>query len=424
MKRVFAPAPNYFGGSMKKISAVLLVLALVGSAVFASFTGNAGVSFGVDLDEKEYGFTNTVELSAELNFFEKLVDKAGEGDIYAEINAELTLGLEFDKEDSEFDASTGIGGNVEITSAKIIGDNWYVGILGALGAPNFAATAIELNDDGDSELDLTFGLDKPAGVAVGFSDFEFGLGFFGSYDDPAAYDLYVSAVTPEFEFADGLTGQFGLAGLLADDAMGVFGSVKVGFAQDDLSVSLASDIQYIKDGSFDAEVALAASYDFLTLDVYYATSEFPLLDDNDDPIDVYPGAENILSVQLGAVIEGFDITVTGKDLVNTTDLSAEVAYALSDELTVSVKGGYSLGTEVWFAGGGVEYAADMFTAKLDGSYYSTKQLKLSASVESDKLVDGATLSLGYAADDVLGNVSGDLDNGHLGAITAKAVIAF
>ena len=26
----------------------------------------------------------------------------------------------------------------EITSAKIVGDDWYVGILGAMGAPNFA----------------------------------------------------------------------------------------------------------------------------------------------------------------------------------------------------------------------------------------------------------------------------------------------
>ena len=429
---------------MKKISAVLLVLALVGSAVFASFTGNAGVSFGVDLDGKSYGFDNTVELNAELNFFEKLVDKAGEGDIYAEIKAELTLGFDFaeiaaneynpvgidfdydealDEEENPLSLS-GLVANVEITSAKIIGDNWFVGILGALGAPNFAVTAIEVNDDGDALLDMRFLLDKAPGLTVGFSDFEFGLGVKGTYGDDPTYRILLSALTPEFAFSDGLTGQFGVAGLLADDEMGVFGSVKVDFAQDDLAISLASDIQYVKegtaDGVFDAEVALVASYDFLTADVYFATNVFDA-EDQEAPAS-YVGSSNILSVQLGAVIEGFDITVKGLDLVNQQDISAKVGYGVTDELSVAVSGGYIISGAAkgtWSAGAEAEYAADMFTVAAEVGLVGTDavdEVTGKVTLSSEALVAGATLSLEYESGNFLAN--------KLGKITAKAVVEF
>ena len=74
----------FFGGSMKKISAVLLVMVLVGSVVFAGFTGNAEVSFGAGLDSGLWGFGNTVELTSDVVISETLVDNAGDGDIWAE----------------------------------------------------------------------------------------------------------------------------------------------------------------------------------------------------------------------------------------------------------------------------------------------------------------------------------------------------
>ena len=95
---------------MKKISAVLLVMVLVGSVAFAGFTGNAEVSFGSDLDVGTYGFTNTVELTSDLVLSETLVSNAGDGDIRAEITAELTFGFDFEDEANEFDSSTALTG--------------------------------------------------------------------------------------------------------------------------------------------------------------------------------------------------------------------------------------------------------------------------------------------------------------------------
>ena len=409
---------------MKKFSAVLLVLALVGGALFASFTGSAGVTFGVNLDDETYGFGNPTLLEADVTFQERLVDKAGEGDIYAEIQAELALSFALgDEEANPFEGEAdGFVANVEITSAKIIGDNWYVGILGALGAPNFAKTAIELNaDTGASLLNLrAAGMTAP-GVEVGFAGYSFGLGIDGKYKEgEETYKVLVAARTPEYEIADGVTAKAGAAVFLNDGDFKGAVSLAGGFAKDDLDISLATDLLMDKTGAadlkFDAEVALAATYDFLTADVYFATKAMAAADQTAPPSYVDP---NILSVKLGAVIEGFNITVKGLDLVNQQDLSASVSYAINDAFTVAVRGGYNIKNEEWKAGAGVEYTHDMFTASLDADLNGTdevKGLELGATIKSTTLVDGAILSLGYANANILADKKG--------AITAKAVIEF
>ena len=409
---------------MKKFSAVLLVLALVGGALFASFTGSAGVTFGVNLDDETYGFGNSTLLEADVTFQERLVDKAGEGDIYAEIQAELALSFALgDEEANPFEGEAdGFVANVEITSAKIIGDNWYVGILGALGAPNFAKTAIELNaDTGASLLNLrAAGMTAP-GVEVGFAGYSFGLGIDGKYKEgEETYKVLVAARTPEYEIADGVTAKAGAAVFLNDGDFKGAVSLAGGFAKDDLDISLATDLLMDKTGAadlkFDAEVALAATYDFLTADVYFATKAMAAADQTAPPSYVDP---NILSVKLGAVIEGFNITVKGLDLVNQQDLSASVSYAINDAFTVAVRGGYNIKNEEWKAGAGVEYTHDMFTASLDADLNGTdevKGLELGATIKSTTLVDGAILSLGYANANILADKKG--------AITAKAVIEF
>ena len=166
---------------MKKISAVLLILALVGGALFASFTGSAEVTFGVDLDTENYGFVNTPALEAEIAILERVGGAKGDSDIYAEITAELSLSLDWATGD---DITDSFAGEAKITSAKIIGDGWYVGILGALGAPNFAKTAIELNaDTGASLLNLSAAGMTAPGVEVGFAGYSFGLGIDGKYKE-------------------------------------------------------------------------------------------------------------------------------------------------------------------------------------------------------------------------------------------------
>ena len=402
----------FFGGSMKKISAVLLVMVLVGSVAFAGFTGNADVSFGADLDTGLYGFANTVELTGDVVISETLASATGEGDIVAEIAAELTFGFDFEDEANEYDAITaGLVSNAEITSAKIMGDDWYVSILGAMGAPNFASSAIDIDNVGDDDaldLDASDYVAANAGVEVGFAGYAFGLSIDNTLNalDGSIYNIFGSVTTPDFDLADGMTVAFGASGVLADTGKAASGSVAVAYASDDYSATLDADLIY--DGGLMAEVAAMASFSGVTVDVYYAT-------DDDAATSAYTAITNILSAQVATTVEGFDVTVAGLDILNSTALSAEVSYALTEEVTVGVNGGYTLGDSSWYAGGEASYTVDAYTASADVTYASAGTLEVNASVESTTLVSGATLSLGYENADILTMK---------GAITAAANIAF
>ena len=413
---------------MKKISTVLLVLVLVGSVAFAGFTGEASVSFGSDLDAGTYGFENGVSWASDIVISETLASAAGEGDIRAEINATLIFAFDFD-----YDPGVAIGlpgdfdADVEITSAKIIGEDWYVGILGAMGAPNFAVSAIDVetesapgaDDDGDA-LDL-----KPSnyvvandGVEVGLAGYAFGLSLDNGLNklDGTAYNYFGSVTTPEYALADGITVALGAAAVLADTGNSASGSAKVAYTADMLAASVATDVIY--SGGLLAEVAVAATYDAVNVDIYFATDDDAgTYDAADDAAggEAYAVNTNILSAKVNTMVAGFDVTVTGKDLINSQALSASAAYDVSEELNVGVNGGYTLDDSSWSVGGEATYTLADYTVAADVTYASAKTLEVNASVTSTTLVAGATLSLGYENADILVNK---------GEITAKAVIAF
>ncbi|MDD3941348.1 MAG: hypothetical protein PHR90_02625 [Sphaerochaetaceae bacterium] len=413
---------------MKKISAVLLVLVLVGSVAFAGFTGSATTGFGYNMDDGDVGFiTQSDAVSVELTFLEEVGEAAGEGDIYAEINA--TLSFTYDNAD----ASTLRGTDVldidwEITSAKIIGDDWYVGILGALDAPNYAKSAIE-NKKRSTNNDLGYAFDenktdwadvqaskyfgKVAGVEIGYNDYVASVGFVGNMASPVTYDAYGTLSTPAFEVGDGLTVTAGLAGLLADDDKAVSGSVKFAYEMEDVSVTVAADVVY--DGGVEADVSVAAAYADYTLDVYYATVE------SYNKVDT--AVTNLLSAKVGTTVEDFTVTVTGKDLLDAMDIDGSVKFQATEEMAVTARGGYEVKSKDWEAGADVEYAVEDYTAKLSGTFAKGSIIKMSASVESTTLVPGATLKLAWSdAEDLL--KKGADGTKELGKILASVKIAF
>jgi len=418
---------------MKKISAVLLVLVLVGSVAFAGFTGNAEANFGMDLDTQEYGFANVVELTSDVVFFETLVDNAGDGDIYAEIKAELTLAFDFEDEGNEYDPTAGtldpptdvslngITGNAEITSAKIGGENWYVSILGAMAAPNFASSAIDIDNTADEDpldLDPADFVAEGAGVEVMYADYKFGIAATrGPLNDldGNTHDIFGSVATPDFALADGLTLAFGAAGRLSNGAGGnaASGSVTGTYEMDEITASVAADVIY--DGGLEAEVAVNTVIDIVTLDVYFAT-----LDDAGTP--AYTATTNILSAKAAFAIDEFTIEVVGKDLINSQALSASVKYQATEELAVTGRGGYTLNGGAWEAGADLEYAVEDYTATFGGTFKTGEILEMYAGVESTTIIPGATLALTWAdADDLLDK---DLAVANLGSVIASVNIAF
>ncbi len=386
---------------MKKLSIVLLALLLIGGMAFAAeLSGDASVSFGYDLDAQTYGFTNATTQDLTLVLSEGLGETKGEGAIYAEITGSFDL---------TYDSTIGGGIATElvptfsIDSATINGSNWSVDILGAAGAPDFAASEIDLYGADDDKESYEIPFDKAAGIAVTYDDFTVGLGLEGNLGaTPTTNTTSLSVVTPAYEVADGVTVQAGgaFSTLNGDNKMG--GSVEVVVADmSGLALTVAADMGY--DAAFNADVAIVAAYDVYTLDAYFNTNATNI------------GVTNLLSIKAVAPVDLLTVTFTGKDLVNNQDLNLKGEVAVNDALSVSANGGYVVGTKAWNAGGDVTYTQADYVAKAGASYDDTKTLGLNASVESTAIISGATLSLGYEGTDVTG--------ADKGAVTAKVNIA-
>ena len=142
-------------------------------------------------------------------------------------------------------------------------------------------------------------------------------------------------------------------------------SGKIGYSNDLISASVATDLGYnITAKEFGADVAANFTYDFLSVDAYYATKAksgegkvggFDTKFDKGTYTVSYNAdkwgnkyAENVLSAQVKTDLNSFDIpvsiTLATKDLLHKVDLGATVEVAPIEGLKVTVGGGYVVDT--------------------------------------------------------------------------------
>ena len=449
---------------MKKTIAILLVAIMAVGSAFAAFSGSAQVGVGANFDNGDWGFIgNSTSVTFDVDLATADVESVSEGDIYASVKASFGLTLMSDEDGidsgdpiaiSMGDGSLGFGIIADITEAKIGSANWYVSLLGLADVNDFAKSAIdtwtvenEKNDYGafkaDYDKNATYkvGYVKAPGVEVGIYDFVVGLGFRANADKEPDLDLLVQksltlyAKTPEFTIMDGLTIQAG-ATYATEDAnyadannkdadVNAFGvSAKVAYASDLLSASVATDMGYdIEAEKFGADIAANLSFDFVGVDFYYATAAA-----NDGTVvageysDATP-VEDLLSLQAKLDLTGFNVpvglTLKGKDLVNTQDLSATVDLTFGS-FKVSPTVGYVVETETFKAGVAAEYVCDYFTAKAETNIKTAfvdddLVWDATASIENSTLIPGATIKLAWTdADDLLKNdATNDTDYGKI-----------
>ena len=442
---------------MKKILSIALVALLAASTVFAGFSGNAKVAFGYDSKDGRYGFTNSTEVNAELDLVSAEADKVAEGDVYAGIKASLAVklgnikGSEGDDIWNGDDYKLGIGSFVDFAEAYVAGDGWKVSILGTVGAPDYAKSAIDTKkddvkdifgnvyDDKDVAVSYKVGSNKAPGVTAEVKGFKASLGLVGYKDDSKRLNYNAFVETPSFAFADGaVSAQFAAIasgketvyntdGSVKDKAYDALGaSAKASFENDTFKASVATDFgaKRVRENNEKFELGLDAAANFVispvTVDVYYAIKA------ND--------IENLLSAKAYLDLNAFDVpvsfTFTGKDLVNEQDLSAKASFTVVEGLTASVNGGYVIKTKVWNVGGDVAYAADAFTAKAAVGVKKTVdvdnlKLSASASVESSAIIPGATLALTWKdAKDLLKKDSTIVAGKNYGKVEASCTIAF
>ena len=398
---------------MKKVSTLLLTGIIGSSMLFAGFSGEATISNELfNLDNHEFGFTTQASsIAAEIEFSTQTGEAKGEGDIYAEITASLTLTID--------EAGSITADPAEVTAANIVGDGWKVSILGVNGPVDYAADTII--DQGDDEEVYNYSVTGTTvvGVAVTLDDLAtVSVGYVGDFDALENTTAYVSVEPAEIEISEGMTVQVG-ASLYLDNTLGneVGASAKLAYAADDYSASVAVDTGY-ENGILDYDAALNVVMSPITLEAYYGTTNTNSVNDTDG---AYSAIDDVLHVKAVTDLADFDVPVTltlsGLDLVNTQALSAQADITLNEELVANVNGGYTLTGGAWYVGAGAIYTVADYVADANVTYLGGDTFKADASIESTTFVDGATLTLAWAGGD-------DLLNSNLGSITASCLIEF
>ena len=412
---------------MKKTIAILLVAILAVSSVFAAFSGKASVGFGGNLDNGNFGFIDqSTNAKIDLELATANAENVGEGDIYASIKASLVVRLYNGEKGATPDKPNNNTGlwlpvDVAIDEAKVGGENWYVSILGMPDGPDYAKSAIDTYDVKEKKDDYSFtkadytgnySFSVPYadtnGIEVGLFGYKFGFGLLGDYNEDNSWKLEdnlkfsVFAETPEYDFG-GLTVQaaatysysgydrlesgvalksgaaasttidpdtgkpeWSYAGFSRTNAIGL--AAKVGFANDTLSASIATDMGFNLEGDkfedvFDMDLAANFGWSFLTLDAYYATiattGETPdpcgMVSSTDGRPTTYDWdktikttTEDVLSFQAKFDLNAFDVpvalTASVKDVLKTVELGVKAEVTAVENLKITANAGYVVNT--------------------------------------------------------------------------------
>ena len=386
---------------MKKILSIALIAALIVGSAFAGFKkGEATIDLGYDLDEQTYGFANGTAVKYNFGFVlgEETAEKAGEGDLRAEIAASFKA--EFKAADYEGTAPLAIADAVvstlNITKADIIYKDITFGILGAGKSATYAADYHLDNTTGKPVRDKVVGLDGVKGFTVSAFGYNGGFGLEGDAD-AETYAVLAHVQTKSFDLAEGVTAQ-AAAGMKVTDASKAFGvSAKAALSKDLLSASIAADFAVAEKVAL--EVAAKAAYDFVSADVYF----FSVDGFETNVLDAKLAASKAVSetVTVGGSVEVINAIADARELKVGANVKAVVA-----PVTVEAKADYAVFGKTVGTTTKVTYAAEKFSAyaKLEANMkfadeFAMTKIAPEVVVSSDAIVSGATLSLGWTGAD-------------------------
>ena len=431
---------------MKKIISIALVAALVATSAFAAFSGDASVSFGYDTTSKVWGFANGKSLSVSVDIASEAAEKVAEGDIYAGIKASMEVGIKprhANKVIYNNGPASDLGIWAKVSEAYVTNGEWKVSILGSVGAPDYAKSAIDFSySQAKDAFGVAYGPYAVAtaksyklptvaqkGVTATMAGYKVGLGLVGKADDVA---FNVFAETAEYEVAEGAkvqaaaivangTKKVGDKTVADTDKIGVGASVKASYATDAVTVKAAADLgveNVNNDAVVNFDTAVAVAVEPVTADVYFSKV----------------ADKNYLSAQVAADLEVVSGDVYVLDILgDDIRVGADVKYPATEEITVSANVEMTTESQDLSVSANVKYAAEKFTAKCGVAYgmnlkaEGAEVLSATASIETNAVIPGATLSLSYGKDSA-GNTMNFLadkdDAQNFGAVTAKCKIAF
>ena len=475
-------------GSMKKGIIVLLIAVLVSGFAFAGFSGYAGIQLNADLNNKEYGFANKPDASFTFEFAADTKELTGEK-LYGELKATAKAivdkigkaeGLEkdyvylyFDNGDSG-DGTYALGLVLKIETAKIVGDGWFVDILGVKSAYDYAkaAVATAYQDKDKNAFDLqkrakddngvlqpkfkksasTYKVqyDKAPGVAFGYAGFVASVGFL---KNDAGTKFSATIETPEFAFSDDAVKV--QAAAMASKKAGtgktnVGAAAKTNIAIQDVKLGVAADfgIEGIGDeAQFNMDARLDFTYNFVAVNVYTYFGKAGLKAEGGkwEEAQVYY-KDFYLEAKAAFDFNAFElplkVAVTAKNIVDKSDKGLDLGISVDfakDALTAGAGFDINFLTKAWTAKAKAKYDFEQFTAgaglRIKGKNGITA-INAAVFAETDKLVQNVRLGLGYGlnADNLMedggwtaigdGEYSADFKAEKAGVISAYAIIKF
>ena len=190
---------------MKKGIIVLLITVLAAGMAFATFTGSASINFGVSLDEKGWGFTNTQKIDEYSFTFALDTQSAAKGadhqtDIWAEIEAAASGAIELKKGA----AAPAFNVKAAITTANIHVYDFTIGILGPKAAYDYASSWT-LNDDSEPNHDFANSgafETLPGGFNVSYQGYTMSFGINNAYTSETKTDKVDAAYSNLVWFSD------------------------------------------------------------------------------------------------------------------------------------------------------------------------------------------------------------------------------
>ena len=431
---------------MKKILTIALVALLATASVFADFTGSATLGLGYNFEDKSYGFSNDSEVKVTYELttgaYPTEETPALEGNVIAGIKASFALSIKDYKTTAEGAPTWNL--KPEISEAYVAGTDWKVSILGAQASQDFASSAIDkyAKDGALNATTVAVGVVAAPGFTAEYKGWKMSAGFAnGKKETTTADENYLdysaTVATPDFVFGDVKVTLGAAVGDATAKTANLGFSGKVAYDTDDIKASVASDLVLAGIGDevkADADVALKASYKSIALDAYYATKVATQSVITPNKKAANKTVENLLSVKLAADLKDFgapvSVAVYGKDLINEKVLGASAKLALENSLNASASFDYDLTAEDYAIAGSVGYTVDIFDLAAGATFKYTKasdakQLYANASVETSKLIPGATLKLAYGpVSDADGNATSNLLKEKYGKVDASCTIAF
>lgn len=382
---------------MKKLSIVLLVLALAGGSAFAAdiaLSGDATFSTSFDIDAMEGGFdgaVNTLEYEFELELVPGAAGSVmGEGDTYVVFEASVD-GIVVSGDDATPPAFNNPA--IAVDTFKVVSGDLTIDLLGGMDSFGYAES---FDFDGDDSADY----DVAAGALTGANG---GIG------------VEVNGLTlgADFWYAGGVTA-FVSAGYGMELADGVALNVKAGW---DTAAGADVAAQLVYDGDIDVTLGFDAVDNFTAMDLAaQVAGEFgnvsSTLDVYYDLADFYVALQN--TIALDTIELGLDVFA---ETLADIDIAADFTTTV-DAVELVVDGGVTLTSwalTAWDAGAKATYSMDSADVYVDVNLASGMTLMVEVGAESSSIIDGATTSLVWA--------SGDLLTAGLGKVTAAISVS-